>query len=387
MLTAVFVKTAGKGRHSDGRNLYLLVKGDGRKTWVFRYRDRLTGKSKDMGLGPVSDVSLAQARQLAEGLRSQLWSGTDPIASRRASLLAARAGQAKSLTFGQCATQYIATFHSEWKNPKHRAQWTSTIANHCGRINDLPVSEVDVNLIREVLDPIWLSTTETASRLRSRIERVLDWATTSGYRCGENPARWRGNLKNIFSSPAKVKKVQHRPALPYAEVPRFMGELKLREDFSSSCLQLQVLTATRPSEAAGARWSEFDLKRRRWVIPKERAKNGKEHAIPLSEQVIALISSLKTGGGAHLFPGKGDKGISTAAPLKLLKKLRPGMTCHGFRSSFRDWAAEQTAHSREAAEIALAHTVKSKTEAAYFRSDMFDKRIPLMGDWADYCSK
>lgn len=387
MLTAVFVRTAGKGRHGDGRNLYLLVKPDGRKSWVFRYRDRLTGKSKDMGLGSLGDVTLAEARQLAANLRSELLGGKDPIASRRASRRVARLEQAKSVTFGECTVQYVAAMQSGWRNPKHRAQWISTLTTYCAPINALPVSELDVNLIRQVLEPIWLTKTETADRVRSRIERVLDWATTSGYRSGENPAIWRGNLKNLLPSPSAVKKVQHRASLPYTEVPCFMSELKPRQDFSSLCLQLQILTATRPSEAAEARWAEFDLRRKSWTIPKERTKNGKVHSIPLSEQVVALLLELKTGRDGFLFPGRGGRAITTAAPLKLLKKLRPGMTCHGFRSSFRDWAAEQTAHSREAAEIALAHTVKSKTEAAYFRSDMFDKRIPLMGDWADYCSK
>ncbi|HFF3781767.1 TPA: tyrosine-type recombinase/integrase [Stenotrophomonas maltophilia] len=386
MLTAVAVKNAGPGRHSDGGNLYLYVKKDsGRKTWVFRYRDRLTGKLKDLGLGSVRDVSLAQARHRAQQLRAKLATGIDPLRAKRDALKAARRGLARQITFGECALHCIATHEHEWRNAKHKAQWTSTLKTHCASIEDIPVSEVNVDHVYEVLKKIWLDKTETATRVRARMERVLDWAKANNYREGDNPAAWRGNLRSLLPSPARVKKVAHRPALGYTEVPGLMRELASKTDLSAACLRLQILTATRPGEASAARWEEFNLTNRTWKIPGSRTKTGTEHAIPLSVQAIALLTSLSTSGGAFLFPGKPGKSITTAAPLKLLKSLRAGQTCHGFRSSFRDWAAEVTHHSREAAELSLGHVIKSKTEAAYFRSDMFKKRVPLMQDWADYC--
>ncbi|MEW2846853.1 integrase arm-type DNA-binding domain-containing protein [Stenotrophomonas maltophilia] len=386
MLTAVAVKNAGPGRHSDGGNLYLYVKkNSGRKTWVFRYRDRLTGKAKDLGLGSARDVSLAQAGQRAQQLRTDLAAGIDPLRAKRDALAAARRGLARQLTFGECARRCIETHEHEWRNAKHKAQWTSTLSTYCAGIEDIPVSDISVEHIRDVLERIWLTKTETATRVRARIERVLDWAKANNFRQGENPAAWRGNLRSLLPSPAKVKKVVHRAALNYNEVPALMRELAPRADFSASCLRLQILTATRPGEASAARWAEFNLDNRTWLIPGARTKTGRDHTVPLSTQAVALLTHLPTSGDNFLFPGKPGKPITTAAPLKLLKSLRPGQTCHGFRSSFRDWAAEVSHHSREAAELALGHVVKSKTEAAYFRSEMLKKRIPLMQDWADYC--
>ncbi|HHA2850128.1 hypothetical protein B9Y88_13645 [Stenotrophomonas maltophilia] len=386
MLTAVAVKNAGPGRHSDGGNLYLYVKkNSGRKTWVFRYRDRLTGKAKDLGLGSARDVSLAQARQRAQQLRTDLAAGIDPLRAKRDALAAARRGLARQLTFGECARRCIETHEHEWRNAKHKAQWTSTLSTYCAGIEDIPVSDISVEHIRDVLERIWLTKTETATRVRARIERVLDWAKANNFRQGENPAAWRGNLRSLLPSPAKVKKVVHRAALNYNEVPALMRELAPRADFSASCLRLQILTATRPGEASAARWAEFNLDNRTWLIPGARTKTGRDHTVPLSTQAVALLTHLPTSRDNFLFPGKPGKPITTAAPLKLLKSLRPGQTCHGFRSSFRDWAAEVSHHSREAAELALGHVVKSKTEAAYFRSEMLKKRIPLMQDWADYC--
>lgn len=384
-LTAIAVKKAAPGRHGDGNNLYLLVKEDGRKYWVFRYRDRLTGKLKDKGLGPAHEVSLATARTLAQLHRADLRAGKDPIEARRHALQEARVTRAKLVSFGECAARCIAAIEAEWRNEKHKAQWTATIDTYCGALKPLPVSAIDVGLVHKTLAPIWSSKTETAARLRSRIERILDWATAHNYRTGENPARWRGNLKSLLPSPAKIKDVKHRAALPHSEVAELMMELAKRKDLSATALQLQILTATRPSEAVEAKWSEFDLKNRSWTIPKERMKAGRAHKIPLAPQVVTLLEGLPKLDSRHLFPGKVGHSLTTAAPLKLLKGVRPGMTCHGFRSSFRDWSAESSVHSREAAELALAHSIKDKTESAYFRSEMYDKRIPLMEDWAKYC--
>ncbi|MCX7033548.1 MAG: integrase arm-type DNA-binding domain-containing protein, partial [Arenimonas sp.] len=331
-LTAIAIKNAKPGRHGDGNNLYLLVKRDGRKSWVFRYRDRLTQKTRDKGLGPLRDVSLASAREKAREYRAALASGKDPIELERTALHAARSQLAKQVTFDQCASQCIAAIQHEWKNSKHKAQWTSTITTHCRLIGPLPVSEIDADLVHRVLEPIWLKRTETASRVRSRIERILDWAAGKGFRTGDNPASWKGSLKSLLASPAKIKKVKHRPALPHADVVGFMAELRLRNDISSAALQLQILTATRPSEATEAKWQEFDFARTLWTIPKERMKSNRPHAVPLSKEAVSLLRSIPSGVTECVFVGPKGKPITTAAVLKTVHAIRPNYTSHGFRS-------------------------------------------------------
>lgn len=386
-LTVPFVGKAPAGRHGDGGGLYLLVKPDGRKTWVFRYRDRTTGKPRDKGLGPYPDVKLAEARELAGVCRSQLRSNIDPIASRRAALQRARAEQSRMLTFGDCAKRFIAANEHSWRNPKHVDQWRSTIDTYCSSLLRLPVSDIDTNLVYSTLSAIWHDKTETATRLRGRIERVLDWATVSGFRSGDNPARWKGNLQHLLAPPEKLKKVEHRPALPYAEIPEFMKKLRQRKELSALALQFQVLTATRPGEATGAKWEEIDWKQKLWTVPPSRTKTNRVHEVPLSEQTIALLKGIPNTGKSHVFPGKANSPIVTAAPLKVLRTIpgAEGTTCHGFRSSFRDWAADKTNHGRDIIEMSLAHKVVGKVEAAYLRSKMLEKRAALMADWGTYC--
>lgn len=386
-LTVPFLAKAPAGRHGDGGGLYLLVKPGGRKTWVFRYRDRTTGRPRDKGLGPYPDIKLAQARDLATNCRSQLRTGIDPIDSRRAARRHAKAQHGRMLTFGECAQRYIAVQKSAWRSTKHTEQWQSTIETYCDGFLGLPVSAIDTNHIYSALYAIWESKTETATRLRGRIERILDWATVNKLRSGDNPARWKENLQYLLPSPEPLKKVQHRPALPYSDVPALMNRLERRTDLSALALQLQVLTATRPGEAAGARWEEVDLGSRLWTVPPSRTKTKKMHEVPLSEQALALLKRLPNVGKPHLFPGKAGRPIVTASPLKVLRSLpgAEGVTCHGFRSSFRDWAAEMTSHERDIIEMALAHKVMDKVEAAYMRSKLLQKRAALMEDWGAYC--
>jgi len=385
-LTAIAIaKKTTPGRYSDGNSLYLLVKKDGRKYWLFRYRDRTTQKLRDKGLGPVADLSLSAARNKAQEYRALLRDGKDPIDETKRLRQDAKAAKGQLVTFGFCATNCIDAIKHEWRNEKSAAQWTATIDTYCAALKPLPVASIDVGLVHKVLLPIWKTKTETATRLRGRMERILDWASAKGYRSGDNPASLRGSLKSLLPSASKLKNVKHRPALPHIEIADFVSELIDKDCVSSSALQLQLLTATRPNEALGARWSEFDIKAKTWTIPKERMKAGRDHKIPLANQTLRLIKALPKQNPTLLFPGPKDRAITSAATLKLLKELRPGMTCHGFRSTFRDWAAEVTSHPREAAEMALAHVLKDKTESAYFRSDLLDKRVTLMQDWADYC--
>lgn len=385
-LTAIKVKNAKPGRHADGLGLYLLVKPDGRKTWLFRYRDRITGKLRDKGLGPTTTRSLEEAREAAAQCRKQLLDGLDPIDLQREEFKAKAAEHAKRVTFGQCVDRYLEAHRDAWRNAKHSAQWRSTLDTYAAKLLPLPVAHVDTALVVDCLSPIWKTKTETATRTRQRIEAVLDWATARHYRQGENPARWRGHLKNLLASPAKLKKAKHRPraALPYAEIAPFIEDLRARDGQAARALELQILTATRPGEATAAKWGEFDLAHKVWTIPAERMKAGKEHRIPLSAPALALLKKLPQGDG-FLFPGRGDQPMTTAAPMKLLKELRPGMTAHGFRSSFRDWAGEVSNHPREVIEHALAHQLKDKAEAAYARGTLFDKRARLMDDWARWC--
>lgn len=385
-LTALKVKNAGPGMHADGGLLYLLVKPTGRRSWIFRYRDRESTKLRDMGLGPAWDVSLTEARECAAKFRRMLRDGQDPMKDKHDRKMVARALHAKSMAFGQCAELYIQTHRSGWKNPKHAAQWDSTLRTYCVPIWKLPVDTVDTALVMKCLDPIWTTKTETASRLRGRIESVLAWSTVRGLRSGDNPAAWRNHLDQLLPARNKVQKVEHRPALPYAEASAFMIELRGRDSLAARVLELQILTAARPGEAAGAQWGEFDLDGAIWTIPAGRMKAGKEHRIPLSPAAVKLLRALPHI-SAHVFPGVKNRPITTEAAMKLLKELRPGLTAHGFRSTFRDWAAETTAHPREVIEAAMAHRLKDAAEAAYQRGDLLQRRAVLMKDWANFCAK
>ena len=384
-LVAKHLKNLKPGRHNDGDGLYLLVRGASR-TWVFRYRDRVTSKLRDKGLGSLSAVSLAAARAETAKLRADLRNGTDPIAAKREATQAAKLEAAKSRTFEQCRDAYIDAHRAGWRNAKHGQQWVNTLDTHAAALLELPVQAIDTGLVLGVLEPIWSTKTETATRVRQRIEAVLDWATARGYRKGENPARLRGHLQTLLPDAAKVRKVTPRAALPYSVMGTFWRELVAVDTLASKALRLQILSATRPSEATGAHWDEVDLKAKVWTIAGNRMKANKEHRVPLSAELVAMLEAMPHREG-WVFPGAGRKPgpLTSAATLKLVKQLRPGLTAHGFRSTFRDWAADQTGYPRDVAEMALAHTIQDKSEAAYRRSDLLKRRARLMQDWASYC--
>jgi integrase len=381
-------KNTKKGRYADGGNLYLFVKDAERKSWVFRYVD-LDGTRRDMGLGRYGAhyVTLAKARELAGEQRALIAEFKDPMEERRRLQQEAKQARAKRLTFGQCATQFIESNKHEWKNPKHTAQWSSTLETYAKPVWNMPVADIDTDDVVRCLEPHWTSKTETMTRVRQRIEKVMAWATVRKLRTGDNPARWRGHLDTLLAKPNKLKKVTHRAALPYAEVGQFMSELRAKDSLAARALELQILTATRPGEVVNATWDEFDLKAGLWTIPAGRMKAGKEHEIPLPTRAVKLLKALpRLAGCDWVFPGLNSiKPMTTAAGMKLLKELRPGLTQHGFRATFRIWAAEQTNFARDIIEHALAHQLKDKAEASYYRSTVLPKRRKLMAAWSDYC--
>jgi len=373
------------GRYNDGAGLYLYVHKSGNRYWVFRYRDRVTGKHRDKGLGPVLDVTLQTAREKALDCRNALRDGFDPIDMAQQARIDAMLDRAQQLTFGDCAKRYIEAHRAGWSSAKHAAQWAATVETYCEIILPLPVADVDTTLVLCCLEPIWTEKTETATRVRGRIESVLDWATARKYRMGENPARWRGHLDKLLPKPGKLKNVQHRPALDYRQVGAFMVKLRAGDTLSARVLELQILTATRPGEAVGARWTELDLENKIWTIPAERMKANKEHEIPLSPQAVSLLKQLPKA-SEFVFPGiKQGKHITAEVGMRLLRQIEPGITAHGFRSTFRDWAGNTTSHAREVCEHALAHQLTDRSEAAYSRSTLLLKRTELMTDWANYC--
>jgi integrase len=375
------------GYYADGGGLYLQVAGGAAKSWIFRFA--LRGKAREMGLGSAADMPLAEARERAGECRRLLRDGIDPIEQRKVERARAILADAKALTFKACGEAYIISHRPGWKNAKHAEQWTSTLATYAYPVfGALPVQAVDVGLVMKVVEPIWTVKPETASRVRGRIESVLDWATVRGYRQGDNPARWRGALQSLLPARSKVRKVVHHVALPYAQAGAFTAALQAQDGTASRALEFLVLTATRTSETIGARWAEIDLDESTWTIPAGRIKAAKEHRVPLSTPAVALLKGLRqTTTGEFVFPGaKAGKPLSNMAMAAALKRMgRDDITVHGFRSTFRDWAAEQTNYPREVAEMALAHAVGDKVEAAYRRGDLFEKRRRLMAEWARYC--
>lgn len=367
---------------ADGGNLFLQVTagkdGHSRRSWLFKYE--LNERRREMGLGPTHTVSLGEAREKARHLRKQLIDGIDPLAAKTEQVQQRRLEAAKQMTFGACVDAYLETHDVGWKNSKHRAQWKMTLTTYCNIISDLPVKDIDTDLVLRVLTPLWTKKTETAKRLRGRIERVLSWAKGRGLRSGENPARWQGHLDEMLAAPSKVKRVRHHAAMAYGDVPGFLAELRNRNSLSAKALELTVLCATRTSETIGARWDEFDLDKAIWTISPERMKTGRQHRVPLSDRAVAILKGL---------PRHGDRvfKLSNMGMLQLLRGMRSGLTVHGFRSSFRDWCKEATNYPREIAELALAHVVADKSEAAYSRGDALEKRRRLMAAWAEYCAK
>lgn len=376
-LTARTIATMSTpGYYPDGAGLYLQVAPGGTKSWILRYT-RL-GRSREMGLGPVTVVSLADARQAALQARRQLAAGVDPIDARKA----AQAAQT-GLTFGECADTYIDDHRAGWKNAKHAAQWSTSIANHAAALRARPVAQVSTDDVLAVLQPIWSTKNETATRIRERIGRILDWATVKGYRAGENPARWRGHLDKLLPPVRAVKKETHFAALPFAEIPAFMAKLRERSSVSARALEFLILTAARTSEVRLATWSE--IREDRWVVPPEHTKAGREHVVPLSDRAVEILAGMKRTKHAHIFPS--HRGAMTNnALLVFLEELGFGhVTVHGFRSSFRDWAAETTYFPNEVAEMALGHAIRDDAEAAYRRGKLLAKRRELMQEWANYC--
>jgi integrase len=377
-----------RGRYADGGGLYLQVSEQGTKSWLFRFM--LGGKARQMGLGPVHTISLSEAREAALQSRKLILEGIDPIEARNRERAIQRAQDATAMTFKECAIAYIKSHRAGWKNVKHAAQWTSTLETYAFPvIGSLPVQAVDAPLVIKVIEPIWESKTETASRVRGRIEAILDWATVGKYRTGENPARWKGHLAVMLPAKSKVSKVKHHAALPYDKISEFMEQLSDRDSVSARGLEFQILTAARTGEVMGTTWAEIDLDNAVWAIPAERMKADKEHRVPLSEKAIDILRKMKeTAVSEFVFPGaQSNKPLSNMAFLQLLKRMSRGdLTAHGFRSTFRDWAAERANYPNEVAEMALAHAVGDKVEAAYRRGDLFDKRRRMMDAWADYCS-
>lgn len=377
------------GRYADGGGLYLQVGPTGGRAWLFRYM--LNGKAREMGLGPLNTVDVTKARAEATECRRLVLAGIDPIEARNTGRMEALIEASRSKTFKECATAYIEAHQSGWKNAKHAAQWTATLDTYVyPKFGDLPVSAVDTGKVVEVLEAnnLWTTKTETAVRVRGRIEKVLDWAAARGFRDNTNPARWMGHLDKMLPKPSKVRKVAHHAALPFAALPAFYEDLAADKSGAARALQLIILTATRTNETLQATWKEFDLDGKVWTIPGERMKAGVEHRVPLSDAAAQIITAqLETKQNDYVFPGaKEKKPLSNMACLMLLGRMqRDDITVHGFRSTFRDWAAETTNFSREVAEMALAHTIKDDTEAAYRRGDLLDKRRALMGLWADYC--
>lgn len=388
-LSAILVsKLSAPGHYGDGDGLWLQISGSGSKSWVFRFT--IAGRSREIGLGGLNAVSLSIARERARECRLLLTEGKDPIVARNASRTASALNRARAKTFDQCAAAYISAHRGCWKSAKHSAQWVTSLANYASPVfGSLPVSEVDTDLVVQVLRPIWNTKTETAVRLRGRIECILDWATVSKYRQGENPARWRGHLENLLANPNKIAPVTNFPALPWREIAAFIVDLAGREGTAALAVQFAILTACRSGEVRGARWSEIDLGERLWTIPAERMKAGKEHRVPLSPAAIAVLRQVLRDGDL-VFSGRArDTMLSDMSLTAVLRRMGRGdITVHGFRSTFRDWCAEAPGNSfsRETCEHALAHSLPNKVEAAYRRGDLFEKRVPLMDAWADYCT-
>jgi integrase len=395
------------GLYGDGGGLYLQISKRGSKSWIFRFwlseRDPLTGelvhhpakkrvkgRCRDMGLGPCGTVSLAEARDRAAECRKLREQEIDPIEAREAAKRQAALERAKSLKFKEAAATYMGAHRVAWKNDKHAAQWTSTLRTYAyPLIGDVSLQAIDTGLVMKVVEPIWATKPETANRVRGRIETILDWAAVRGYRQGENPARWRGHLDKLLPSRSKVRKTQHHSALPYVELSAFLTSLRGQEGIAARALEFTILTASRTSEVIGARRSEFNMGEKLWTVPAQRMKAGKEHRVPLQDRALELISTESLGNDDFVFPGgRWGRPLSNMAMLKLLGRMgRDDLTVHGFRSTFRDWASERTNFPNEVIEMALAHTIESKTEAAYRRGDLVHKRRRLMEAWAEYVAR
>lgn len=405
-LTPRGVTTAVKpGLHHDGGGLYLRVGRGGAKSWCLRFM--LAGRAREMGLGGLTKVSLADARKKAAEARLLLSDRLDPLTAKTQRLAAQRVETARAMTFDECAEAYIKAHAPSWRNPKHRQQWKNTLVTYASpTFGAVPVGDVDVAMVMKVVEPLWQTKTETASRVRGRIETVLDWAKARGYRLGENPARWRGHLDQLLPAKSKVRKVKHHPALPYDDIRDFVKDLQSRVGVAAAALEFLLWTAGRTDEVIRARWPEIDPNSRLWTVPGERMKGNREHRVPLSAPALAVLERMRGQGEEFIFPGlKDGKPLSNMAMLNLIGRMNGDraqsgqaryidprqdnaeVTPHGFRSTFRDWAAERTNFPNEIVEMSIAHAIDGKVEAAYRRGDLFDKRRRLMDAWAEFCAK
>jgi integrase len=375
-----------RGLYGDGGGLYLQVSSTGSKSWLFRFK--MAGRVRDMGLGSLTDVPLAKARQKAADARELRSEGKDPIIEREAQRAAQRLAEARSVTFQDCAEQLIASKELGWRNAKHRQQWRNTLAAYAyPRLGKIPVADIDTNGVLRVIEPLWRDKTETASRLRGRIEAVLSWAKARGFRTGENPAQWRGHLDQLLPARSKVRRVEHLAALHYRELSTFMARLRAKSGVTPRALEFTILTAGRTGEVVHARWDEIDMTERLWTVPAERMKAGREHRVPLSSRAVAILKEVNAFRvNDFVFPGiKRGRPLSDVALLMLLRGMHPGITTHGFRSTFKDWAAEQTSTPNFVSEAALAHVVANKVEGAYRRGELLEKRRQLMQAWCNFC--
>eukprot|EP00697_Spironema_sp_BW2_P004815 gnl/Spiro4/16526_TR8900_c0_g1_i1.p1 gnl/Spiro4/16526_TR8900_c0_g1~~gnl/Spiro4/16526_TR8900_c0_g1_i1.p1 ORF type:complete len:414 (-),score=-5.47 gnl/Spiro4/16526_TR8900_c0_g1_i1:1556-2797(-) len=388
-LTALTVqKLKEPGLYNDGGGLYLKIGPTGGKSWVFRYK--VNKKPHFLGLGPIALVSLQEAREITIAHRKSILRGEDPLQQRQRSKVEQLLEQARTKTFDQCFEEFFVQKAEGLRNPKHRAQWRSTMSEYVSPvIGKIPVQEIDVPVIRKVLDPIWTEIPETANRVRNRIEQVLDWAAANTYRKGDNPSRWVGHLDKIYPKRSeKFAPKKNFASLHYQEVGSFLADLRKRNGISHRALEFLILTAARTSEALGAKWSEIDLTNRIWTIPPERMKAGKSHRVPLSPRTIEILQSMpRVEGSEYVFSGfKERKHLSNMALLKVIKdEMNFKVTTHGFRSTFSTWAREKTATPRDVVEMCLAHKIESAVEAAYMRGDLFMKRLALMDQWAKFC--
>jgi integrase len=388
--------------------LAIQVLPGGGKTWILRAT--VGAKRRDMGLGGYPTVSLSDARDAARAARAKIRLGLDPIEERRSERRMLELAQANAVTFENAASSYIAIHEPGWHNAKHAQQWRNSLATHAHPlIGSRIVREIDVHDVLRVLEPIWLTKTETATRVRSRIENILDWAKTRGYREGDNPARWKGHLQNLLPKPSKVAKEKHFPALPFGMVGDFMSALRKLSGVGAKALEFAILTTVRSGEARGARWGEFDLKAAEWKIPATRMKMKVEHRVPLSPAALSILQEMadlaKQSSGSDeleasnlVFPAPRGGELSNGTLNAVIQRMNQPRAIwvedgtgrevvqHGFRSTFKDWASECTAYPREVSEMALAHGIDDKVEAAYRRGDLFEKRRQLMDDWANYCN-
>lgn len=391
----------GAGRYPDGGGLYLQITPTGARSWIFRYR--VAGRERQMGLGPLEFVSLAEAREKARAARLQRYNGEDPLGARIGRRPKAVSAP-KGVTFREAMNAYIETNKAAWRNEKHIQQWSSTLETYAvPHFGGKVLADIETADVLNALKPIWLTKSETASRLRGRIEAVLNWGAAQGHRQGENPARWKGHIEMILPAKSKVSKVKHHAALDYKEMPQFMTAVRSQGGVGVLALQFVILTAARTGEVLGADWREIDFKNKLWIVPASRMKAGREHRVPLSEPALQILERqraawfeiearryrklLKPGEEGPVGPvfwGQlAGKGLSNMALLAVLRRMgRDDLTSHGFRSSFRDWAAEETEFQSEVVEMALAHTIGNKVEAAYRRGDLFEKRRALMDHWA-----